>query len=62
MDVLQRKCPDGAFLRIKADRDTLYDANVIDCTFHIKVCQRDMAAGLVDLDGGDGGRDLLDQC
>ena len=62
VDVLKWERPHRAFLRVKADRNPLNRADIVDRTFHIEVRQRDMAALFVDLDGRDRGRDLLDQC
>ena len=43
MDVLQWKCICRAFFRIKADRDALNRADVIDGTLLVEIRQRDMA-------------------
>ena len=47
MDVLQWKCICRAFFRIKADRDALNRADVINGTLLVEIRQRDMAAGLI---------------
>ncbi len=61
MDILKRKGIRRALLCIEADRDSLYHANVVHRTFLVEISKRDMPARLVDIDGGDGGRHLLDQ-
>ena len=53
MDVLQWKCICRAFFRIKADRDALNRADVIDGTLLVEIRQRDMAAGFINRDGCD---------
>ena len=61
VDILEWKRTHRTFLRVKAYRNPLNRADIVDRTFHIEVRQRDMAALFIDLDGRDRGRDLLDQ-
>ncbi len=60
MDILKRKGIRRALLCIEADRDSHVPANESPY-FSGRISKRDMAARLVDIDGGDGGRHLLDQ-
>ena len=61
MDIMKRKGQNRAFLCVKAYRDPLHDADIIHRTLCIKVGQRNVAAGLIDFNGRDRRRDLLDQ-
>ena len=62
MHILHRKCGHITLLGIKADRDALHCSNIVHSTFLIKIRKRNMPVFLVNLDGGDRGRNLLDQC
>ena len=61
MNVLKGKRGRGALLGIKAHRNPLDGPNIVYGTFLVKICQGDMAAGLINLDGRDRRGDLLDQ-
>ena len=45
----------------KPDRYSLNHTNVIDRTFLIKICQRNMSGCLININGSDWSRDFLDQ-
>ena len=62
VNVLQGKGILGTFLCIEADRNALYNSDIVYRTFLVKICQRDMPVLLVDFDRRNRGRDLLDQC
>ena len=51
-----------AFLRIEADRNSLYGTDIIDRTFLFKVSKGDVPCLLVNIDRGDRRRNLLYQC
>ena len=62
MNVTHCKCISGTFLCIEADRNALYNSDIVYRTFLVKICQRDVPVLLVDFDRRNRGRDLLDQC
>ena len=45
MNVLKRKGFYRAFLRVEADRNTLYSSNIVHGTFLVKVSQSDVPGG-----------------
>lgn len=55
MDIVQRECISEGFLRVKTDRYSLNDANVVDGTLLVKICQCDMPGLFVY-------RERLDRC
>ena len=59
MQILQRPEIRGAFLCVEADRDALYEANVVDRGLLIEVGQCDLRMVLVHVDRCDRRRDLL---
>ena len=61
MDILKGKCLYRAFLGIKTHRNPLYGPDIIHGTLLVKIGQGDVAAGLVNFNGGDGSRYLLYQ-
>ena len=58
---MQGKRLHGALLGVKTDGNPLYGPDVVYRTLLIKISQRDVAALLIDGDGGNRGRHLLDQ-
>ena len=61
MKISKGKGPLRAFLRVKADRNSLDDTDVVHGGLLIKVSQIDLVQPLVHADRGDGGRNLLDE-
>ena len=61
MNVLKRKGFYRAFLRVEADRNTLYSSNIVHGTFLVKVSQSDVPGGFFNGDRRDRGWDFLDQ-
>ena len=58
---MERERVSPAFLCIKTHRNSLDYANVVHRALLVKVSQSDMPAGLVNLNWGDRGGNLLDQ-
>ena len=50
MDICKGKSIFCTFLCIKTDRNTLNRPNIVNSTFLIKICQRDLMTALVDVD------------
>ena len=61
MDVCQGKGIRSAFLGIKAHRQALYRADIVNSAFLVKIGQGDMAFILIDSDRGDRRGDFLDE-
>ena len=61
MDILQGKGVHRTFLGIKADRNALYDTDIVYGTLLFEKGQGDLAALLIHFDRGNGGGDLLNQ-
>ena len=61
MDVLQTEGIRLAFLGIKADRNPLHGADIVNGALLVKVCQRDVPGFLIEIDRRDRCRNLLDQ-
>ena len=62
MDIGQRKGIRMTFLSIKTHRDSLHCPDIIHGTFLVKVGKGNMPGILINIDGGNRGRNLLNQC
>lgn len=61
MDILESKRVCRTLLGVKADGNALHAADIVHRAFLVKIRQRDVAVFLINFDGGDRRRYLLDQ-
>lgn len=61
MHVLQAESVSLRLLRVETDGNPLHGPYIIDRTFLVKICKRDVSRFLIDVDRRDRRRNLLDQ-